>query len=182
MSLQAAASAVRRNSVGQATNKARPHFENHQEVSMASEITLYTNSGDWKVEVEAWKNNFLFYKSIGTQAAIYHREQTKNIWGSTVTDWVEKSASLIHIRNVYRGTGPGSATREKTCRNASDCELKEWAVGFTINIPADRVTDVGGGAILDIDSVEGTVTVNIGEEALTGVVSASSALSDSSIW
>ncbi len=149
---------------------------------MASEITLYTKSGDWKVEVEAWKNNFLFYKSIGTQATVYHREQTKNIWGSTVTDWVEKPASQIHIRNVYRGTGPGSATREKTCRSASYCELKEWAVGFTINIPADSVTDVGGGAILDVGSVDGTVTVSIGQEVLTGAVSASSVFSDSSIW
>ena len=35
------------------------------------------------VDVEAWKNNFLFYKSIGTEVHVYHREQTKNIWGST---------------------------------------------------------------------------------------------------
>ena len=148
---------------------------------MASEITLYTKSGDWKVEVEAWKNNFLFYKSIGTEATVYRREQTKNIWGNTVTDWVKKKAH-IQIRNVYRGLGRGSATREKTCRNANYCELKEWAVGFTISMPPDSVTDVGGGAILDINSVEGNVTVNIGDEVLTGKVSASSVFSDSSIW
>ena len=149
---------------------------------MASEITLYTKKGDWKVDIEAWKNNFLVYKSIGTQVSVYHREKTKNIWGNTVTDWVKKPASLIHIRNVYRGTGPGSATREKSCRNAKSCELKEWAVGFTISIPPDNITDVGGGAILDIDRVDGTVTVNIADEILTGEVSASSAVSDSSIW
>jgi hypothetical protein len=149
---------------------------------MASEVTLFTKNGDWKVEVEAWKNNFLFYKSIGTQATVYHREQTKNIWGSTVTDWVEKAASQIHIRNVYHGTGPGVATREKICSNTSYCELKEWAVGVTISLPADSVTDVGGGAILDLDSVDGTVTVTVGQEVLTGNVSASSVFSDSSIW
>jgi hypothetical protein len=149
---------------------------------MASEITLYSNSGDWKVEIEAWKNNFLFYKSIGTEATVYHREKTKNIWGNTVTDWVKRNATSIYIRNVYRGTGPGSATREKTCRDASYCELKEWAVGFNITLPADSVTDVGGGAILDLDQVDGVVTVTIAGETLTGEVSASSALSDSSIW
>jgi hypothetical protein len=149
---------------------------------MASEATVYTKKGDWKVEVEAWKNNFLFYKSIGTQATVYHREQTKNIWGSTVTDWVKKQATLITIHNVYRGSGPGTATRDKSCRNASYCELKEWAVGFTISIPVDSVTSVGGGAILDIESVDGTVSVNIGQEVLTAQVSASSVVSDSSIW
>lgn len=149
---------------------------------MASEMTLFTKKGDWKVDIEAWKNNFLFYKSIGTQATVYHREQTKNIWGSTVTDWVEKLAPSIHIRNVYHGSGPGSATREKTCNNASYCELKEWAVGFTINIPPDSITNVGGGAILDVDSVDGSVTVRVGDEVLSGQVSASSALGDSSIW
>jgi hypothetical protein len=150
---------------------------------MASETTLISQSGNWKADVEAWKNNFLAYKSIGTQVTVYHREQTKNTWGNTVTDWVEKAASSISIQDVYRGSGPGAATRSKTCRNASYCEEKEWAVGVTISLPADSIPDVGGGAILDIDSVTGTVTVIIdGEPPLQGVVSASSALSDNSIW
>jgi hypothetical protein len=151
-------------------------------VIMASEITLFTKSGDWKADVEAWKNNFLFYRSIGTQVSVYHREQTKNIWGNTVTDWVSKAASSISIQNVYRGSGPGVATRSKTCNNASECELKEWAAGFTLTLPPDSVTDVGGGAILELDSVTGTVVVVIGGESLRGEVTASSVLSDSSIW
>lgn len=149
---------------------------------MASELTLFTKAGDWKADLEAWKNNFLFYKSIGTQVSVYHREQTKNIWGNTVTDWVSKAATSISIQNVYRGSGPGAATRSKTCNNASYCELKEWAVGVTITLPPDSVTDVGGGAVLDIDSVTGTVNVVIGGEVLRGEVSASSVISDSSIW
>ncbi|MBK6660963.1 MAG: hypothetical protein IPM80_05080 [Proteobacteria bacterium] len=149
---------------------------------MASEITLFTKAGDWKAEVEAWKNNALVYKSIGTEVTVYHREQTKNIWGNTVTDWVRKAASSISITNVYRGSGPGAATRSKTCNSASYCELKEWAVGVTITLPADSFDDVGGGAILDLDSVTGTVSVVIGSEVLRGEVTASSVLSDSSIW
>lgn len=149
---------------------------------MASEATVYSSDGDWKIEVEAWKNNFLVYKSIGTEVNVYHKEKTTNIWGSSVTDWVKKAASSIHIRNVYSGTGPGNVTREKTCNNASYCEQKEWAVGVTITLPLDDATDVGGGAILEIDKVEGDVSVTIGHEVLRAHVSASSAFSDSSIW
>lgn len=149
---------------------------------MASEKTVYSNDGNWKVEVEAWKNNFLFYTSIGTEVDVYHREKTKNIWGSTVTDWVKKPASSIHIENKYSGTGPGVATKTKTCNNASNCELKEWAVGISISIPVGSPTDISGSATLTIDKVEGTVTVQIGHETLKAVVSASSIFSDSSIW
>ncbi len=150
---------------------------------MASEITLRTKDGSWKADVEAWKNNFLFYKSIGTQVTVYHREQTTNIWGNAVTDWVRKAASSISITNVYRGaTGSTFATRQKTCANSSYCELKEWAVGVTITIPVESVTDVGGGATLDIDKVDGSVVVNMGGESLAGQVSASSIFSDSSLW
>jgi hypothetical protein len=153
-----------------------------KEIGMASEITLFTDDGDWKAEVEAWKNNFLFYTSIGTEVRVYHREETTNIWGNTVTDWVRRSADSIFIRNVYSGSGPGAATREKTCSNRSYCELKEWAVGVTITIPVESPTDVGGGAILDIDEVDATVRIQIDREILTGEVSASSAFEDSSIW
>lgn len=150
---------------------------------MASEITLRTKDGEWKAEVEAWKTNLLFYRSIGTEVTVFHREQKKNIWGNTVTDWVRKAANSIRIVNVYTDdSGPARATREKNCTNSSHCELKEWSAGFTITLPADSIDDVGGGAILDLDKVEGSVEVVIGNERLTGEVSASSALSDSGIW
>jgi hypothetical protein len=150
---------------------------------MANDVTVFTKAGDWKAEISAWKNNFLAYKSIGTDVTVYRREQTKNIWGNTVTDWVKKPARMIEITNVYKGTGPGVATRQKACPNSSSCELKEWAVGFTITVETDSGdTSGGGGAILEIDSVEGTAVITIGEEQLTGKVSASSALGDNSIW
>jgi hypothetical protein len=150
---------------------------------MPTEMTVFSKAGDWKADIHAWKNNFLAYKSIGTDVTVYHREQTKNIWGSTVTDWVEKPATLIEITNVYKGTGPGAATRSKSCPNASYCEEKEWAVGLNITVETDT-GDVsgGGGATLDIDSVDGTAVIFIGDERLSGTVSASSAFSDNSIW
>ena len=150
---------------------------------MASEVTVYSKDGNWKIDVEAWKNNFLFYKSIGTEVTVSHREQTHNIWGSTVTGWVEKNAISISITNVY--TGPlasgsgGSITKSGTWNNKSYAELKEWAWGIKIKIPSG---EPGGDALLDIDQVDGSVSVNLGQEVLTAKVSASSIVSDSSIW
>lgn len=106
---------------------------------MASEVTLYSNDGDWKIFVEAWKNNFIFYSSIGTEVTVYRREQTSNIWGNSVTGWVRRPAESIYIQNVYAGTSAGSVTRQKTCNNASYCELKEWAVGFSVSIPSGDI-------------------------------------------
>jgi hypothetical protein len=150
---------------------------------MANDVTVFSRAGDWKADLHAWKNNFLVYKSIGTEVTVYHREQRKNIWGNTVTDWVQKPASLIEITNVYHGSGPGAATRQKSCQSASYCELKEWAVGVSITVQTDTGdTSAGGGATLDIDSVDGTAIIVIANERLSGQVSASSALSDNSIW
>jgi isoaspartyl peptidase/L-asparaginase-like protein (Ntn-hydrolase superfamily) len=96
---------------------------------------------------------------------------------------VKKPATLIEITNVYKGTGPGVATRQASCANASYCEEKEWAVGVSITVVTDTGdTSAGGGATLDIDSVNGTAVIMIGDERLTGQVSASSALSENSIW
>lgn len=149
---------------------------------MPSEVTLVSRSGDWKAEVEAWKNNFLFYRSIGTQVDVYHREETRNVWGSTVTDWVSKPALSISIQNTYRGTGPGTAGRTVQCQNAAHCENKEWAVGVTLTLPVTSVTDVGGGAVLTLDEVTGVVAVSIPGEVMQATVTAGSAISDSSIW
>ncbi|HET9057266.1 MAG TPA: hypothetical protein VFN30_10530 [Chitinophagaceae bacterium] len=150
---------------------------------MASEVTVHSRDGNWKIEVEAWKNNFLFYSSIGTEVTVYHRERTTNVWGSTVTDWVKKNAVSISITNVYSGPvasgSGGSITRSGTWNNRSYAELKEWAVGAKISIPDGGVS---GNAILDIDKVDGSVSVNIGQEILNATVSASSIISDSSIW
>jgi len=154
---------------------------------MADETTVFSKDGTFKADVKAWKNNYLFYKSIGTEVNVYHREETKNIWGSTVTDWVDKAVPSIEITNVYRGTGPGASpggvAKSKTCPNTNSCELKEWAVGGSITVTETGDTSEGGGAILEIDSVNGSVVVVLPSgERLTAQVSASSALSDNSIW
>lgn len=149
---------------------------------MPSEISVVSDDGQWKAEIEAFKTNLLFYSSIGCEVKVYHREETTNVWGNKKTDWVRRAADSIFIRNVYSGSGPGTGTREKTCTDQSSCELKHWAVGVTVTIPVDSPTDVGGGAILDIDEVDSTVAVRVDRQTMNGTVSASSALSDSGIW
>lgn len=149
---------------------------------MASEATVYSKDGTWKIEVEAWKNNFLFYSSIGTQVSVYHKIADTNIWGNATTSWKSKSARSITIANTYKGPviggGVGQVVDVRTWENTDEASLKQWAVGIKISIPGG----VGGNAILDIDSVDGEVSVNIGNETLTTKVSASSIFSDSGIW
>ncbi|HYK87803.1 MAG TPA: hypothetical protein VE398_03485 [Acidobacteriota bacterium] len=144
---------------------------------MPSELILYTNDKQWRVDLGSWTSDFPFYKSIGTQVTVYHREET-SIWGSTVTDWVEEPALLIGIRNVYSGAGPAVATREREWRNTTEAELKEWSTGGSIRLPADNIASAEGTAVLDVNKVEGAVTIVIRDETLVGVVSASSVASE----
>ena len=109
---------------------------------MANQVTLFTHAGDWKADVKAWKTNYLFYKSIWFRSDGVPPRADEDIWGNTVTDWVKKPATLIEITNVYHGSGPGAATRQKACENASYCELKEWAYGVTITVETIRGTRV----------------------------------------
>ena len=149
---------------------------------MASEQTVYSKDGTWKIEVEAWKNNFLFYSSIGTEVNVYHKEADTNVWGNPTTSWKSKNAKNITIANTYKGPVFGGGTSQsvdvRTWANTDEAKLKHWAVGVKITLP----DSVSGAAILDIDSVDGEVSVLIDGETLTAKVSASSALSDFSIW
>ncbi len=140
---------------------------------MPSELTLYTNDKHWKVEVGAWINKSYHYRSIGTHVTIHHREHTTSIWGASVTEWEATPAQLIRIRNVYSGPGASIATREHEWRNATEAELKEWSMGGPICLPPDTTASSEGAAVLDINNVQSTVTVVIGDETLSGMVSSS---------
>ncbi len=139
---------------------------------MAAELQLHTNDGRWRVDLEAWTYDSHLYRSIGAHVTVYHRERTTSIWGGPQSDWEEEPAELIRIRNVYRGAGPGTVTREQEWRNESRAELKQWAAGGSIGLPANGASSEERAAVFDIDGVEGTVTVVIGQETLMGVVSA----------
>jgi hypothetical protein len=145
---------------------------------MPSELMLYTRDKQWRVDLGSWTSDFPYYKSIGTQVTVYHRERTTSIWGNTVMDWVEEPALLIRIRNIYSGPGASVVTREREWRNATEAELKEWSTGGSIRLPADTGPSREGSVVLEINKVEGTVTIVIGDETLTGVVSAGRVISE----
>jgi hypothetical protein len=152
---------------------------------MADKVTVTSKDGKWKADMTAWKNWVFVYASIGSEASVYHLQETKNIWGNTVTDWVSHTAT-IDIVNTYKGTvGSGFGTFvQSQSFQASDAELKLWAVGLiSITISDGGASGSPGGATLDIDSVDAVITVIIpGVEPLVGKVSASSVISDNSIW
>lgn len=143
---------------------------------MPERVTLYTSDRYWRVQIEAWVHDVRLYRSIGTRVAAYHEERITNIWGSMQADWEQEPVACVRIRNVYGGTGPGVATRECEWQNTTRAELKQWSPGSPISLEADGSTPEKASVISDICKVEGTVTVTIGRETLTGVVSASSAL------
>lgn len=138
---------------------------------MPSELTLYTKDKHWKAEVGAWMDKSHHHRSVGTHVIVYHREHTTSIWGAGVTEWEATPAQLIRIRNVYRGAGRSVATREHEWRNATEAELKEWSMGGPICLPPDLTVSSEGAAVLDINNVQSTVTVVIGNETLSGTVS-----------
>lgn len=147
---------------------------------MANRLTLLSRDGQWKAELHAWKSNWIFYKSIGSECTVYHRQETKNVWGNTTTDWVEKAAQ-INITNVYKGSGGLQITKSASA-NASYLELKEWAVGFiliNVNLDTGEAGPGAGQASLIVDSVDATIGVSIGVQ---GNVSADTAVVQQSIW
>lgn len=142
---------------------------------MASEVTRMSADGNWKVVVEAWRNNFFFYSSIGAQFAIY-RKGGSSVWGGT--SWNAGRARRVTMRNSYNG---GLAFQDGQWNDAHNGELKHWAAGFNIKIPSGEVTP--GGPWLILTSVESIVDLTLANgEAMNIRVSASSFISDSSIW
>jgi len=148
---------------------------------MPSELTLYTSDKHWMADLEAWTNDSRLYRSIGTHVTVYHQERTTSIWGGKQADWEEEPAVLIRIRNVYSGAGPAVATREREWQNATRAELKECSTGGAIRLREDGITSKEVTAVLDVHKVEGTVTIVIGHETLTGVVSASRIASERAV-
>ncbi len=103
------------------------------------------------------------------------------MWGTPVNVWVGEPASIVHIHNVYRGSGPERATQEREWRNVAEAELKQWTTGRRIHVHADNPAELSDQPVLEVNNVEGSVMVMIGHETLTGVVSASSVAGERTI-
>jgi hypothetical protein len=154
---------------------------------MADTLTVFTPDQQWKADMSAWKNYLFFYASIGSEVTVYNLQETTNIWGNSTKGWVQQSA-LIMIENTYTGSeGSGIGTFMQSQQfSASSAELEQWAVGLiSININPDSgdASASPGGAQLIINSVQATITVVVeGGQTMVGKVSASSFISDNSIW
>jgi hypothetical protein len=150
---------------------------------MANHLTLVSKDGLWKAELHAWKSNWFFYASIGAEVTLYHRQQTSNVWGNTVTDWVE-TAGTITIDNIYKGSGLQVAQNAQFS-NRSHGELKVWAVGILkidIGLDTGSVGDGPQSASLIVDSVESHISGQVGPFTFQGVVTADSAIVQQSTW
>jgi hypothetical protein len=150
---------------------------------MPNHLTLISKDGQWKAELHAWKSNWFIYASIGTEATLYHRQETRNVWGNSTVDWVETAGSIT-ISNVYKGGGH-TITQSAQFRNRSHGELKVWAVGLLkidINLDTGEPSDGPASASLIVDSVEGHLAGVVGSFRFEGVVSADTAIVQQSIW
>jgi hypothetical protein len=161
-------------------DRARPQREG---VIVSNHLTLVSKDGQWKAELHAWKSNWFVYASIGGEVTLYHRQQTKNVWGNTVTDWVE-TPGTISISNIYKGSGQ-KITQSAQFRNRSHAELKIWAVGIIkidIGLGDGGVEGSPQSASLIVDSVESHISGQIGDFAFQGVVDADTAILQQSTW
>jgi hypothetical protein len=140
---------------------------------MSSEVTAYSRDGSFKADIEAWVNDFWFYKSIGVQVTVY-RKTGSSVWGGS--SWSRTNARTIVIAALYNG---GLARQDGRWDNQSYAELKHWAFGGSISVPASTP----GGAILILTSVEGIVNGFFANgDGFQAQVTAGSSIADSSIW
>jgi hypothetical protein len=150
---------------------------------MPNHLSLISEDGQWKAELHAWKSNWLIYASIGSEVRLYHRQQTKNVWGQSTVEWVEAAGGFT-INNTYKGGGY-SISLSANFQDKSYGELKEWAWGLVkidINIDTGGISEGPTTASLIIDSVEAHIGGVVGNFRFEGVVSADTAIVQQSTW
>jgi hypothetical protein len=149
---------------------------------VANRVTVVSEDGQWKAEMHAWKSHWIVYASIGSECSVYHRQETKNVWGQSVIDWVKVPATIT-ITNIYRGSGL-EITRVGQF-NSADAELKEFATGFfliKINLDTGGVDPGVGGPSMIVETVEAHIAASTGRQILSGVVTAGTYVVDQSTW
>lgn len=140
---------------------------------MDSELTLFTPDQKWKAELKAFKNNYLVYKSIGSEVRTYHWEQKKTLFWTSWA-WVEKPVQSLSIVNNYEGLlatqVPGVAQRNAFKRDDSYLEEKLWAAGVSVSITDQGDVSGGGNPILDVRKVRAIINVVMDGHQLQGMV------------
>ncbi|MBA3946110.1 MAG: hypothetical protein H0X37_16295 [Herpetosiphonaceae bacterium] len=153
---------------------------------MAEEQTLYSQDRTWKVTMTAYKKKLFVYNSIGTDATVYHWEKTHRfLFFGSKSDWVERKANQIKIRNMYTGNisgvfpkQRGTHVQEEIGNNVSYWQTKQISVGtltVSLNLGSGSISPGASGApplnpTIDLDSVSGIIGVQIGSEWIGGSV------------
>jgi hypothetical protein len=134
-------------------------------IEMANAATIYSADKKWKMEVDAWKHNWLVYKSIGAEATTYHWEEGHRTWfGRVGPGWRQRPVDGIAVECLFKGAlvnrAPQGAQRSEVGKKVSHVECKLWAVGASISadMTGDSVSNpsVGGAAVLEVDAVKGS--------------------------
>ena len=147
---------------------------------MATKHSVLSLDGQWKVEIEAYKNNWFFYKAIGATTRAYHMEETRFLgflW-STGRNWVERNVAIISTGARFNGLLPvltGIDSESCVHQNASSCDVRKWAFGIGVTIQASPRsggpdsstggTPNTGGASLEIREVVATGSASINNQS-----------------
>lgn len=156
---------------------------------MSDTVKKTSNDGSWEAELHAFKINLIAYKAIGATLTVRHREMRRPWWApwsAPQPTWVSRAVPQLSVGNTYKGLlpslTPAAASRSCSASNSSSCDCRLWAVGVGISMDASASTGLpdpgtttpGGGASLDVRSVDSTgrVTLPGGETISLGPVSA----------
>jgi hypothetical protein len=125
--------------------------------------------GDTLVEATAFKTNLFFYKSVGSEVTLRRRRRRRRWWCLWLCRTRDDAQGDVEISNDYYARYEDTAvlldvaSHATKCRDASDCELKHWAVGVgaSIKFPDGHATPDLVDDLLDIDGVTSRILVEV---------------------
>ena len=151
---------------------------------MAETSIAYTRDQMFRVDLVAFRTNLFIHRSIGATIRAYHWEVSGALWWRKER-WVEAPVAFLTVRVLYEGLlvggepGTGTFVHGNLCANASSCDERLWAIGFSwsVNASADSGLptfedtstgwgDVGPGTTLDVRGARAVGNATIGREIL----------------
>jgi hypothetical protein len=134
---------------------------------VASSTQAYTQDGNWRLVLSAWKVSLGLYNAIGATIKAQHWEE-QTVWlFSKRTDWFDKPVDSISVSARFEGilptNAPGIAQRGDLRQFSSEADVRYFAFGAGIMLAPDiGPAGPGGAADLLIRSVRATggATIN----------------------
>lgn len=146
-------------------------------VTLAKIARRETADGSWQVTLKAFKLNALIYSTIGATITASHKEVTGMLWWRKER-WAKRPVEFLSVLCQFEGflpnAVPSAAERGNKRLNASSCDSRLWAAGFSISMDASRntglpdpgTTSPGAGSKLDVRKVRAHGTATIGNETV----------------